>query len=295
VEDNGYAISVPVEVNTAGGSISRLVSGFPDLLVEECDGTDMVESLETMERAVSYARERRGPVLVHAHVIRPYSHSLSDDERFYKTEAMRAEEAQRDPLVRAAQLLKELHGVTDEELEKLDQEVKDEVTAAADEALESPQPDPSTAMLHLYSEEVDPTAEQFDTEDDPRFQGNETTMVDLINSTMRDEMRRDPRIVVFGEDVADCSREDILEEVSGKGGVFKVTAGLQREFGSTRVFNSPLAEANIVGRAAGMAVRGLKPVVEIQFFDYIWPAMMQIRDELATMRYRSNNSWARPW
>jgi 2-oxoisovalerate dehydrogenase E1 component len=294
VQDNGYAISVPVEVNTAGGSISRLVSGFPDLYIQECDGTDLVESLETMRRAVEHCRARKGPALVHAKVIRPYSHSLSDDERFYKTEAMRDEEALRDPLVRAAALLKERFALTDEELERLDQEIKDEVNRATDEALESPQPDPSTAMRYLFSEEVDPTAEQFDTEDDPRFQGNETTMVDLINSTLKDEMRRDPRIVVFGEDVADCSREDILEEVSGKGGVFKVTAGLQREFGSQRVFNSPLAEANIVGRAVGMALRGLKPVVEIQFFDYIWPAMMQIRDELATMRYRSNNTWASP-
>jgi 2-oxoisovalerate dehydrogenase E1 component len=294
VEDNAYAISVPVEVNTAGGSISRLVSGFPGLLIEECDGTDIVESYETMERAIAHARERKGPVLVHAHVIRPYSHSLSDDERFYKTEEMRSDEAKRDPLTRTAHLLIEAGHATQEELDRIDAEIVEEVNAAADEALAAPQPAPSTAMDFLFSHDVDPTADQFDTEDDPRFQGNETTMVDLINSTLKDEMRRDPRIVVFGEDVADASREEILEHVSGKGGVFKVTHGLQREFGSTRVFNSPLAEANIVGRAVGMALRGLKPVVEIQFFDYIWPAMMQIRDELATMRYRSNNTWASP-
>jgi len=294
VEDNGYAISVPVEVNTAGGSISRLVSGFPGLYVQECDGTDIIESYETMDRAIEYARQRKGPALVHAHVIRPYSHSLSDDERFYKTEEMRAEEARRDPVVRTAQLLLDQGHATKEDLERIDAEVTAEVNAAADEALESPQPAPSTAMDFLFSPDVDPTADQFDTEDDPRFEGNETTMVDLINSTMRDEMRRDPRIVIFGQDVADASREDILDHVSGKGGVFKVTHGLQREFGSTRVFNSPLAEANIVGRAVGMALRGLKPVVEIQFFDYIWPAMMQIRDELATMRYRSNNTWTSP-
>jgi 2-oxoisovalerate dehydrogenase E1 component len=294
VEDNQFAISVPVEVNTAGGSISKLVTGFPDLLILECDGTDVVESYATMERAVAYARERRGPVLVHAHVIRPYSHSLSDDEKFYKTESMRAEEAKRDPLVRTAQLLIDGGHATQEELERLEAEVAEEVQQAADEALESPQPDPSTAMLYLFSPDVDATGESFDTEDDPRHSGNETTVVDLINATMKDEMRRDPRIVVFGEDVADCSREEMLDQVSGKGGVFKVTHGLQREFGSTRVFNSPLAEANIVGRAIGMALRGLKPVVEIQFFDYIWPAMMQIRDELATMRYRSNNTWASP-
>ena len=294
VEDNGYAISVPVDVQTAGGNIARLVSGFPDLLVLECDGTDLLESWQTFERAAAHARGGHGPVLVRADVVRPYSHSLSDDERFYKTEEMRQTEARRDPLVRAAQLLLEREWATPDELERLEHEVQAEVNAAADEALASPQPDPSTALRYLFSPDVDPTAEQFDTEDDPQFSGNETTMVDLINQTLKDELRRDARIVVFGEDVADASREEVLPHVQGKGGVFKVTFGLQREFGGVRVFNSPLAEANIVGRAIGMALRGLKPVVEIQFFDYIWPAMMQLRDELATLRYRSNNTWAAP-
>jgi 2-oxoisovalerate dehydrogenase E1 component len=294
VEDNEFAISVPVEVNTAGGSISKLLTGFPDLLILECDGTDLVDSHRAMGEAVAHARARRGPALVHAHVIRPYSHSLSDDERAYKTEAMRGAESARDPLVRAVKLLREEYGVSKSELEAIDAEVKKAVDEAADAALESPQPEPSTVMDYLFSPDVDPTAEQFDTEDDPHFQGNETTVVDLVNLTLKDEMRRDPKVLVFGEDVADCSREEMLEEVGGKGGVFKVTHGLQREFGATRVFNSPLAEANIVGRAIGMAVRGLKPVVEIQFFDYIWPAMMQIRSELATLRYRSANDWSAP-
>ena len=294
VEDNEFAISVPVEVNTAGGSISKLVVGFPDLLILNCDGTDVLESHEVLGRAVEHARGGRGPALVHAKVIRPYSHSLSDDEKFYKTDAMRAQEALRDPITRTAALLLERGLATQDDLDAVERSVNEEVQQAADEALASPQPAPETAMRYLFSPDVDPTAEQFDTEDDPRFSGNETTMVDLINATLRDEMKRDPRIVVFGEDVADCSREEILADVKGKGGVFKVTAGLQREFGGTRVFNSPLAEANIVGRACGMAVRGLKPVVEIQFFDYIWPAMMQIRGELATMRYRSNNAFSAP-
>jgi len=294
VEDNGYAISVPVEVNTPGGSISKLLTGFPGLYIEEFDGTDVVASYDACGRGVDYARRRQGPVLLHAHVTRPYSHSLSDDERAYRTEAERKRDAERDPLVVTRAYLIENGVATAAELDALEAAVEQEVKDASDRAVAMPQPSPDTAAKWLFSEEVDPTGEPFDTEDDPKFDGNETTMVDLINAAMRDEMARDPRIVVFGEDVADASREEALEEVKGKGGVFKCTWGLQRKYGSNRVFNSPLAEANIVGRAIGMATRGLKPVVEIQFFDYIWPAMMQIRDELATMRYRSGGNWASP-
>jgi 2-oxoisovalerate dehydrogenase E1 component len=294
VEDNGYAISVPVEVNTAGGSISRLLTGMPGLLIEEFDGTNVVESFEVCGRAVEYARQRKGPVLLHAHVTRPYSHSMSDDERLYRTETEREADARRDPLVVTRAMLIEEGIATADELDALQAEIEQQVKHASDRALEQPQPAPETALDHLFSPDVDPTAEQFDTEADPRFVGNETTMVDLINAALRDEMQRDARIVVFGQDVADASREEALEEVKGKGGVFKCTHGLQRRFGSNRVFNSPLAEANIVGRAIGMATRGLKPVVEIQFFDYIWTAMMQIRDELATMRYRSGGKWSCP-
>jgi 2-oxoisovalerate dehydrogenase E1 component len=294
VEDNGYAISTPVEVNTAGGKISSLLTGFPDLFIEEFDGTDLLESWNVCARGVEYARQRKGPVLLHAHVVRPYSHSMSDDERLYRTEDERAEDARRDPLVLARAFLLEHGHATAKELEALEQAVEAEIRDASDRALGMPQPAPETAMDFLFSPDVDPTAEQFDTEDDPRFTGGETTMVDLINAALRDEMKRDPRIVVFGQDVADASREEALEEVKGKGGVFKCTYGLQRKYGANRVFNSPLAEANIVGRAIGMATRGLKPVVEIQFFDYIWTAMMQIRDELATMRYRSGGNWASP-
>ena len=295
VEDNEYAISVPVEVQTAGGSISKLVTGFPDLFITECDGTDVLDSYARCAEAVQWCRQGRGPALVHAHTTRPYSHSMSDDERMYRPEAEREAQAKRDPLVRMRQLLME-EGVADEaELDALEEEVRQEVSDAADEALEHPQPEPETAMKWLFSEDVDPTGPDFDTEDAPNYEDDrDFTVVDLLNRCMKDEMRRDPRIVVFGEDVADASREEYLEEVSGKGGVFKVTHGLQREFGGMRVFNSPLAEANIVGRAIGMAVRGLRPVVEIQFFDYIWPAFHQIRNELATMRYRSGNHWAAP-
>jgi 2-oxoisovalerate dehydrogenase E1 component len=294
IEDNGYAISVPVEVQTAGGDVSRLVENFPDLLVERCDGTDPVESLETLKRAVEHCRKRRGPALVHAKVIRPYSHSLSDDEKLYRPDEERTSEAERDPVKRFGALLVEEGFVTQEELQKLKDEIDREVSEAADAALASPQPAPDTAAEHVYSPDVDPTSKEFDNEEGAELSGNAGTMVDLINRCLHEEMARDTSVVVFGEDVADVSREQHLDKVKGKGGVFKVTANLQRKYGGARVFNSPLAEANIVGRAIGMAVRGLKPVVEIQFFDYIWPAYHQIRNELALMRWRSGGEWKCP-
>jgi 2-oxoisovalerate dehydrogenase E1 component len=294
IEDNGYAISVPVEVQTAGGDVSRLVEGFPDLLVERCDGTDPVASLETLKRAVEYCRQRKGPALVHAKCIRPYSHSLSDDEKLYRPDEERTSDAERDPIKRFGALLIEEGFVTQDELQKIKDEVDREVAEAADLALASPQPAQDTAALYVYSPDVDPTSDEFDNEEGAELSGNAGTMVDLINRCLHEEMARDPRVLVFGEDVADVSREQHLDKVKGKGGVFKVTANLQRKFGAARVFNTPLAEANIVGRAIGMATRGLKPVVEIQFFDYIWPAYHQIRNELALMRWRSGNEWKCP-
>src|SRR5688572_29869881 len=294
VEDNGYAISVPVEVNTAGGSISQLVSGFPGLYIQEVDGCDFIASLDVMRKAVDYARQRKGPALVHAKVIRPYSHSLSDDEVFYRPPEERDADALRDPLSTFPRWLVDEGHASKSDIERIKKDVEAEVLAATDDALAQEQPGPETVYHHVYSPDVDPTSEQFDTEDDPQFSGNETTMVDLLNACMKDEMRRNPRMLIFGEDVADVSREQHLGKVKGKGGVFKVTWGLQKEFGSDRVYNSPLAEANIVGRAIGLAIRGFKPVVEIQFFDYIWPAYMQLRDELSTMRWRSNGAFSAP-
>jgi 2-oxoisovalerate dehydrogenase E1 component len=292
IEDNGYAISVPVECQTAGANISRLVSGFPDLYRQELDGTDFLASYRAIKAAAAYCREGRGPALVHAHVTRPYSHSLSDDEKSYKTNAEREAEAVRDPVMIYPKFLVD-EGVMDRHmLQRITHEVDEEIQDATQRALREEPPKPETAFWHLYSEHINPASNEFLS--DARLTGPPVTMVDLINATLREEMRRNLDIVVFGEDVADCSRENNLREVKGKGGVFKVTAGLQTEFGSARVFNSTLAEAAIVGRAIGMATRGLKPVAEIQFFDYIWPAMMQIRDELATLRWRSSGAYACP-
>jgi 2-oxoisovalerate dehydrogenase E1 component len=302
VQDNGYAISVPVEVQTAGGSISRLVSGFPNFHFEEVDGTDPVASCAAFERAVQYCREGHGPAFVHAHVIRPYSHSLSDDERLYRPDSERERDAARDPVSRTQMfLLRE--GILDEKgINELEKKVEEELQVAVDLALAALPPAPESVMQYVYSPDLDPASAVFETQAvvaPDSADGKKPvakTMADLINVTLRDEMKRDERIVIFGEDVADCSREEYLKRklVKGKGGVFKLTFGLQCEFGNERVFNSPLAEAAIVGRATGMATRGLKPVVEIQFFDYIWPAMMQIRDELSVIRWRSNNMFSCP-
>jgi 2-oxoisovalerate dehydrogenase E1 component len=292
VEDNGYAISVPIEVQTAGGSISKLTRSFPGLHVAECDGTDPLESYTVCKEAAEYCRHRRGPALVHARVIRPYSHSLSDDEKLYKTAEEREEEAHRDPLSKFSLFLVREGLLDQKEIEALEAEVDREVRDAADQALAAEPPSVDSIRVNVYSPEIDPTSLSFETQ--PQFHGAQKTMVEMVAATLSDEMARDERITVFGEDVADASRDENLKHVKGKGGVFKATASLQRKYGHDRVFNTPLAEAGIVGRAIGMATRGLKPVAEIQFFDYIWPAMMQIRDELCVMRWRSNGTFKAP-
>ncbi len=292
VEDNGYAISVPVERQTAGGNVARLLEGFPDLLRMEVDGTNFTESFRALQQAAEYCRGGHGPALVHASVIRPYSHSLSDDERLYKTKVERELEAARDPLRSYSEVLLR-EGVLDRNgMERITREIDDEVAELSRRVQREAPPATGTALDFLYSDKVDPRSKGFEKE--PQFHGEPRTMVDSINQTLAEEMRRDERVLVFGEDVADCSREEYLSEIKGKGGVFKATSGLQREFGSLRCFNTPIAEASIVGRSIGLAARGLKPIPEIQFFDYIWPAMMQIRDELATIRWRSNNAFASP-
>ena len=292
ITDNQYAISVPVEAQTPGGDIGKCMSAVPGLRVMRVDGTDPLASYRAMLEAAEHLRAGKGPILMHAMVTRPYGHSMSDDEQSYKPASEREAEAKRDPVKVYPEFLIREGIVTAEEIERIRQDIETELAQAEAAALAAPKPNPSTIYDHLYSPTVDPTSSAFETE--PHFSGNPETMVTLINRCLKDEMARDHRIICFGEDVADATREGSLETVSGKGGVFKVTHGLQRAFGKTRVFNSPLAEANIVGRAIGMATRGMKPVVEIQFFDYIWPAMMQIRNELAMIRWRSNGDFSCP-
>jgi 2-oxoisovalerate dehydrogenase E1 component len=306
VEDNGYAISVPVEVNTPGGNISRLVANFPNFHFVEVDGTDPEACLRAFEGAVAHCRAGLGPAFVHGHVVRPYSHAMSDDDKHYRVAAEREADALRDPLAKMQMRLLREGILTEDQITALEHSLDREAAEAGELALEAPLPKVASIAEHVYSEDLDPTSAAFATEHAhaPGDAGGgkaggakgsgPRTMADLINACLHDEMRRDPRIVVFGEDVADASREEALDEVEGKGGVFKLTAGLQTEFGSERVFNSPLAEANIVGRAVGYATRAMKPVVEIQFFDYIWPAMHQIRNEVSLMRWRSNGAWAAP-
>ena len=296
IEDNGYAISVPVEVQTPGGNISRLGANFPNLHMAAIDGTDVEASLRAFQAAAEHCRAGLGPAFVHGHCIRPYSHSLSDDDRLYRSAAERESDALRDPLTRMQMRLLREGILSAEKITELEKSLDREASEAADEALKAALPPVEEVTRHVYSEELDSTTVVLGSEQPAEAAKGAVprTMADLINACMRDEMRRDPRIIVYGEDVADASREQALREVKGKGGVFKLTAGLQSEFGSERVFNSPLAEANIVGRAVGYAVRGMKPVVEIQFFDYIWPAMHQLRNELPLMRWRSNGAWAAP-
>ncbi|MGH9695722.1 MAG: thiamine pyrophosphate-dependent enzyme, partial [Bryobacteraceae bacterium] len=292
VEDNGYAISVPVERQTAGGNIARLLEGFPDLLRLEVDGTDFVESYRTLIRAIAHCRSGKGPALVRASVIRPYSHSYSDDERFYKSQAEREQEAARDPLKTFPEFLVRAGLLDRAALKGLTREIDLEVQEIAQRVLREDPPASESVFQFLYSDKIDPCSAAFAAT--PDLEGDQRTMVESINRTLAEEMRRDPNMIVFGQDVADCSREQHLSAVKGKGGVFKATAGLQREFGAKRCFNAPIAEAGIVGRALGMAVRGLKPVVEIQFFDYIWPAMMQLRSEIASLRWRSARGFKCP-
>ncbi len=295
IQDNGFAISVPTFVQTPGGSISKCLEAIPGLKVYECDGTCPIDSYDTVKQAEEYIRAGNGPALVHAHVTRPYSHSLSDDHSFYRTKEELEQEAKIDTLNTYPEFLIKAGFLTKEEKEALNLEVDNEVKEAMKKAIETEWPDQSTYMDHLYSEDVDPTSGEFDNA--AEFSGKEDIpMAGAINAVLKSEIQKNPMMRMFGEDVADFSELEKLdnEDLKGKGGVFKVSAGCQRVSKEGQVFNSPLAEANIIGRAIGMAMRGIKPVVEIQFFDYIWTAYMQLKNEMGTTRYRSGGDYKCP-
>jgi 2-oxoisovalerate dehydrogenase E1 component len=292
VEDNGYAISVPREVGTSGDSISRLFGNFPNLLNLEVDGCDPVASLDAAKKALAWCRAGNGPVLLHAHVTRLYSHSMSDDESAYRAKSELDFSLGRCPIDTFRERLIAAKMVKSDEFERIEAEVVEEIKRAQKAAEASPPQDPESIFDQIYSPDNDGCGDEYECAAQPT--GSPKGMADLINATLHEEMARDPLMVVFGEDVADMSRAENIDQLKGKGGVFKVTSGLQRSFGKHRCFNSPLAEANIIGRAVGMATRGLRPVVEIQFFDYIWPAFQQLRNEMALMRWRSNGDYSAP-
>lgn len=298
VEDNGYAISVPVAEQTPGGSISKAMANFPGLKLFEVDGNCPIESYACMVEAVKYLRSGKGPALVHAHVTRPYSHSLSDDHAMYRTQEDLADEKRRDVFNAYPKLLIDSGVISEEEKTALFAEIDAELKDALKRALETPWPAAEDSMKHLFSEDVNiADRERFETE--PQFEGkDDVPLAGAINSVLKSEFARNPFLRMFGEDVADFSQCQLHKlndpNLKGKGGVFKVTHGVQRAGKEGQVFNSPLAEANIIGRAIGMAMRGLKPVVEIQFFDYIWTAYMQLKNEMATTRYRSGGDFKCP-
>jgi len=286
VADNGYAISVP-QADQASAPISELVAGFRGLRTFEVDGCDYFESHTTAADAVAHLRAGRGPVLVHAKVTRPYSHSSADTQSKYRPADELAHEASRDPIGLLRDALVDAGVLTAEEAEQIRIDATAEVAKAAKEALAAPVPDPTTATRHVWALPERPVP------DEPGPDGEVVSYGEAIRLTLLELMEADERIRVFGEDVADAA-DPHLADVEGKGGVFGTTFGLQRRFGTARCYNTPLAEANIIGRAVGQGLRGLRPSPEIQFFDYIWPAMHQIKTEAATIRWRSNGHFTCP-
>ena len=286
VADNGYAISVPAS-DQAPAPISDLVRGFRGLDVLRLDGTDYFEVRRQAPDAIARVRAGVGPLLIHATVTRPYSHSAADTQAKYRSERELADEAVRDPLIRMADALVEAGVLDADGVEQIREDARQRVADAARDALAAPRPDPATVTDHVIAlPEVPVPSKEY-------AGGDEVLFGQAITAVLHEQMAANPRIRVFGEDVADA-REQVLAAVEGKGGVFGTTHGLQREFGMARCYNTPLAEANIVGRAVGQAVRGLHPAPEVQFFDYVWPAMQQIKSEAATIRWRSNGAWTCP-
>jgi 2-oxoisovalerate dehydrogenase E1 component len=282
IENNKYAISVHVG-NQSGGrenSIAEMMSGYHNLFRKRIDGTNFFESYSTVSQAIEYIKNGNGPALIEAEVVRLLSHSSSDDQKKYRDNKELEEELKNCPIEKFSKQLIESGRLTKEEISDLKNEIQEEVNKAADEAFEGTDPLPEQAVEFVFDESG--LKDTFEYEKS-KPSGKPVVMVDAINHALHEEMERNKNIFVFGEDVADK-----------KGGVFSATKGLSTKFGNERVFNSPLAEASIVGVATGMALAGLKPVIEIQFGDYIWPAFMQYKSEVATYRYRSNNSWKAP-
>ena len=287
VADNGFAISVPASEQSPA-PVADLVKGFRGLGVYEFDGRDYFTARRLGAEAVARVRASAGPALIHATVTRPYSHSAQDTQSKYRSAEELAEETANDPITLLESALIDGGVLSVDEAKSLRDQAFKTVAAAAKEALAAARPDQATIREHVY---VLPQLTERDY--DPSEAGEEVAFGEAIKRTLHEQMAADERIRVFGEDVADA-REMVLANVEGKGGVFGTTHGLQREFGRARCFNTPLAEANIVGRAVGQAIRGLKPAPEVQFFDYIWPAMQQIKTEAATIRWRSNGAFNVP-
>ncbi len=280
IENNKYAISVHVDEQTAGSSIYKVGAGYEGLNRFKVDGTDFFASYETFRRAVTLAREGRGPSLIEAETVRLLPHSSSDSDKKYRSAEELQADREKDPIpLLEAYLITGKH-FSGEELDTIKASIKTEVDEAAEKADAAPAPKPESVMHFLFAPKEENGRTIFE-KDGPT--GDKVVLVDAINHALKEEMSRNENMYVFGQDVAD-----------GKGGVFTATSGISTEFGQNRCFNAPLAESSIVGVAIGMAARGLKPVVEIQFGDYIWTAMMQIRNELAPMRWRSNNNWSGP-
>jgi 2-oxoisovalerate dehydrogenase E1 component len=296
VQDNGYAISTPTWVGTPGGSISEALKKFPGLKVFQVDGNCPIESTKVMQKARKYLLEKNEPVLIHAKVTRAYSHSLSDDQKFYKSDKELKEDKKNDVIDIFTKYLIKEKKFSKKELDEFQKEVNEQVMEARKKALNTPWPKSESSCDFLYSDEVDIRDKNIFSEEENIVSSEELPMAKAINSVLKSELATNSRMMVFGQDIADFSDTKKFKNKSlvGKGGVFKVTSGLQRDAKPYQVFNSALAEASIVGRAVGMSMVGLKPVVEIQFFDYIWTAFMQLKNEMATTRYRSGGDYKSP-
>ena len=282
IENNKYAISVHVEQQSGGkdNSIAEMMAGFVNLHRKRIDGTNFSEAYKAVQEALNYINEGKGPALIEAEVVRLLSHSSSDDQKKYRDPKELEEDLKNCPIEKFAKELISSGNLSKEEFEKIKKEIEVEVEHAAEEASQGEDPKAQEATRHIFDESGLKESFEYETN---KPSGKPVVMVDAINHALHEEMERNNKIYIFGEDVADK-----------KGGVFTATKGLSTKFGFDRVFNSPLAEASIIGVATGMSLAGLKPVVEIQFGDYIWPAFMQFKSEVATMRYRSNNNWTAP-